>query len=586
MRESFRVFFRRIRYFLPFRKYIIALFFLNIFGFAFSLIGPFLSKLFIDKSFIQRNLSEFIRLSLISAGLFIFSTVFGLVTGVIRNKIGIKVKLALADRFIARLFAQDTSFFQSHSVGENLFRLADMEKVSSFILGQIPGFFVNVARLPIILGICLWLHPRLTGLTVLLCPLIILHSWYLRRKQRPLMEAMWRYSMKVGKKVQEIFSRFFIIKVFGWEHVERRTYMRLLIEGIRLGVKSFRISTISSISSGFLSKAIFGIISLYGGFLIIKGRLSLGTYTAIMIYVGQLAGLLQYFGSSIHFFIQDAIAIRRFFEVVESEPLVQDAVDARTLETVRGEICCENINFGYQPERCILSGINLSIPAGAWVGIVGPSGVGKTTLVNLLIRLFDPQQGRVLIDGIDISRIALRSLRRHVAVSTQEPFLFDLSIRENITYGLKNVADERIQEAITAVDMEQFVAQLDSGIDTIIGENAFRLSQGYKQRLALARCIVRNPDILILDEATASVDSLSEGKIFAAMRRARGDKTTIVVSHRLFSVREADRIFFFRPDRSVEAGTHDELARVSSQYAEFFRSQLLNDEQKNSRVNL
>ncbi|MDP2941267.1 MAG: ABC transporter ATP-binding protein [Candidatus Omnitrophota bacterium] len=584
MRDKIKLFLSRARFFLPFRKSILALFFLNMMGFIFSLASPYLSKLYIDKSFLQRNLAEFIRLTVISGVLFVISVAFGLAANFIRNRITIKVKLALAGRFIARLFSQDISFFQGHSVGENIFRLADMDKVSGFLLGQVPGFLVNAVRLPVILGICLWLHQEFTIFLILVSPAFILHSWYMRKKYRPLYEAMWLHGMKVGKKTQEIFSRFFIIKAFGWERFERRVYLRLLITGIRLGIRGFRLSVIGSLSSTFLSKAIFGAMGLYGGLLIIQGKLSLGSYTAIMIYIGQLAGLLQYFSSVFDSFVKDNIAVRRFFEVIEAEPMVKDSPYALSLVRVRGEMQCENLLFGYQPESSVLSGVNLSVPAGSWAGIVGPSGVGKTTLVNLFIRLYDPQRGRILIDGIDIRQVALVSLRTHVAVSTQEPFLFDLSIRENISYGLKGVEDARIVEAIAAVGMGEFVAQLAAGLDTVIGENAFRLSQGYKQRLALARCLVRRPDILILDEATASIDSFSEGRIFAQMRRQRQGLTTIIVSHRLFSVRDADRIYFFRPDRLIETGTHEELTQTSRQYVDFFRSQLSEDEQKKMRV--
>ncbi len=433
MNNQIQVFLRRARFFLPFRKSILVITFLNLLGFAFSLVSPYLSKLFIDKSFLERNLSEFIHLSVISAGLFIFSLVFGTITNIILNRVTIKVKLSLASRFITRLLSQDISFFQGHSVGENIFRLGNMEKVSGFIIGQVPGFLVNLVRLPIILGICLWLHSGFTIFVILTCPAFILHSWYMRKKQRPLFDAMWAQSMKTGKKVQEIFSRLFIIKSFGWEAVERRVYLRLLIEGIRLKIRGLRISVISSLSSAFLSKAVFGAMSLFGGYLIIKGKMSLGTYAAIMIYIGQLSGLLQYFSNTILFFAQDAIAVRRFFETIEAEPKVKDAADALMPEQAQGRLVCENLSFGYTSERRILSDLNIDIPAGSWVGVVGPSGIGKTTLVNLFIRLFDPDQGRILIDGIDLRRITLSYLRKHMSVATQEPFFFDLSIRENIS---------------------------------------------------------------------------------------------------------------------------------------------------------
>ena len=521
----------------------------------------------------------FLKLTVIGAVLFIISFLFNLATGIIRNRITVKFKLKLADRFISKLYSLEIMFFQAHSVGENISRLGDMEKISNFVLGQVPALLINLVRLPLILGICLWLNFKFTVFLLLVSPLYILHSLYMSRKLKPIYEAMWQYGIRLNKKIQEAFSRLLIIKAFGWERHERRAYMRLLIEGMRLGIKSFRWSIVGSISSAFLSKAIFGSMSLYGGLLIIRGKLSLGSYTAVMIYIGQLAGLLQYFSSGFERFIQDAVIIKRFFEVIETEPEVKDAPEAVELKRLQGELQFKGVSFGYQSRSPVFRNIHLSIPAGVSVGIVGPSGVGKTTLVSLMLRLYDPQEGSIILDGIDLKKISLRSLRGKILISTQEPFLFDLTIKDNISYGVKAMPLEVVEEAIKTVGMQEFVKDLPNGLNTFIGENAFRLSQGYKQRLALARAIARNPDILILDEATASIDSFTEEKIFKAMREKRQGLSTVVISHRLFSVRDADRIYFLRSDGAIEDGTHEELLGKSSLYAEFFHNQLLKSEQ-------
>jgi ATP-binding cassette subfamily B protein len=242
--------------------------------------------------------------------------------------------------------------------------------------------------------------------------------------------------------------------------------------------------------------------------------------------------------------------------------------------SIQGEIRFKQVAFGYQPEKPILKGVDLVIPAASWVAIVGPSGCGKTTLVNLILRLYEPWQGEIFLDDTQLRMIKLKSLRERVGIATQQPLLFDVSIRENITYGLKDIPQADIEEATQISGIADFIRQLPQGYATLIGEDACRLSQGLKQRLAIARAVLRNPGLLILDEATSSVDSATEEKIFQALRNKRQGLSTIVISHRLFSVKDAQRVYFFRADNRIEAGRHSELLAASQAYRDFFHHQM------------
>ncbi|MDD5477771.1 MAG: ABC transporter ATP-binding protein [Candidatus Omnitrophica bacterium] len=555
-----------------YRKRILVLFLLGLFSSSLALITPYLSKLFIDKAFIARNFDKFLNLSIVGAAIFIFTISVKAAEDIIKNKIAIKLKLDLAGRFIRKFYSLDLSFFQSQSVGENVYRLSDVENVANFILEQFPRLLVDIFKLFIILGISFWINARMTVFLLILSPLFILHSVYLQKKLRPIYQELWKYSALVSKKVYEAFSRVLIIKAFGLESYQRRSYLRSWIENIRWRIKSFRWTTINSLSSSFLTKAIYGAITLYGGWLIIKGRMTLGSYTAVMLYLTQLGGLLGSLSNNFAFLTQEAVSLNNFFEIMNTRPLIKSAPEAKTLPAIKGEILFKDVRFGYNGKP-VINELNFKIPACSWTGIVGPSGCGKTTLINLILRLYDPDAGRICLDGLDLREIELKSLRERIAVATQQPFLFDVSIKENIRYGFKNIKEELIIEAAKIACVHDFISQLPQGYHTLIGEDACRLSQGLKQRISIARAILKNPHLLILDEATSSVDSFTEERLFKALRQKRQGLSTLVISHRLFSIKDADRIYFLRGDGKIEAGVHDQLLSESQAYRDFFHNQ-------------
>lgn len=556
-----------------YRKPIFILFLLNLLSSSFLLILPNISRLFIDQAFVNKNLRVFLNLSLWGGGIFIFSVLVKAGADIIKNSIAVKLKLNLSSRFLRKFYALDLEFFQSGSVGENAYRLFDIERIVGFISEEIPHLLVELLKLPIILSICLWINPKMTALLIVLTPLFLLHRLYLRRKLNKIYEQIWISSAKLAKDIYESFSRILIIKTLRLESFQRHSYLKSLIKNIRLNIQKFRWLTFSGLAASVLSKSIYGLISIYGGWLIIKGRISLGSYAAVMLYLTQVGAILEALGYRLEYASEGIVSLERFFEIISSQPQIKDLPGARNLAEVRGEIQFENICFGYTKEKPVFRDLNFVIPASSWIAIAGASGCGKTTLANLILRLYEPWSGRILLDGVELKAINLRSLRDKIAIVTQQPFLFDVSLKENIVYGLRSVSAAQINEAVRLVCIDGFVNQLPQGYDTIIGEDAYRLSQGLKQRVAIARAVLRKPQILILDEAASSVDSLTEEKIFTQLRKNRQGSTTVVISHRLFSIKDADKIFFLRLDGQIEEGNHSYLLRESLLYRDFFRSQ-------------
>lgn len=552
------------------------IFTLSLFSSVFVLVLPYFSKLFIDLAFMNKDLNKFFNLSIWGAAIFIFSTLFKLAEDIIKNRLSVKLKIGLSNRFLKKFYALDLYFFHSKSIGENIYRFSDSRVIMDFLLEQCPQILTDICKFVIILAIAFWMNAKLTFFLVILSPLFLLHRIYIQKRMKLIYEQIWKFSAKLNKEIYEAFSRILVIKALGLEAHQRRNYLKSLLENVRLEIKGFKWGVVSSLGSSFLSKAIYGAITLYGGWLVIKGDLSIGSYTAVMIYLTQLGGIVESFGSRFEYLTREMVSLERFLEVIESEPKIRNSPQAKSIGNIESEICFENVWFGYEEDKMILKNLNFKIPAFSWTGIAGLSGCGKTTLVNLILRLYDPSRGRILIDGHDLKMITLDSLRGKIAIATQQPLLFDLSIRENITYGLKNIDQNKVEEVSRIVCIDDFVNQLSLGYDTIIGEDAFRLSQGFKQRVAIARAILRNPQLLILDEAASSVDFLTEEKIFKNLKNFRKGKTTLIISHRLLSIKDTDKIFFLKQEGQIEEGSHFELLAGSQAYGDFFRNQTEN----------
>ena len=556
-----------------YKKQVFFLVLLKLISSSFILASPFLSKLYMDDAFLARNFGKFLHISIWGAAIFILSTLFVVFEDIVKNKLKIKLQLNSVNRFIRKLYSLDLEFFLSKSVGENAYRLADIDVQADLVVEQCPSLLVDLIKLIIILGILLWVNLPITIFLLLFSPLFIINSVYIQGRLNPIYKELWYRGAKLSKETHDAFSKILIIKAFGLESYQRHIYLRSLIKNIRLGIKSFRWSMFKSLNSSFLPKVVYGVAAIFGGWLIIKGRLTIGSYTAVMLYFMQLVILLKSLSYEFEYFAKKTVLLERFLETMDTQPRIKDLPGANSLESIKGFIQFKNVTFGYQPKKLIFKELDLDIPPHAWMAMVGPSGCGKSTLINLILRLYEPRQGEVLLDGVDLRMVRLNDLRKNIAIATQQPLLFDVSIRENISGGLKNLTREEIEGAAGIACLEDYIKELPQGIDTLTGEDACLLSHGLKQRVALARAIARKPYLLILDEATSSVDAFTEEKILRALRQKRQNLSTIVISHRLFAVKDADRIYFLKGDSIIEEGTHAELMSKSQAYQDFFKNQ-------------
>jgi ATP-binding cassette subfamily B protein len=310
-----------------------------------------------------------------------------------------------------------------------------------------------------------------------------------------------------------------------------------------------------------------------GAWFFIDGKIDMGDFMAFLLLSNIFFRPIEKINAVIESYPKGIAGFKRYLEIIDTEPEIADAKNAVELKHVRGDIRFENVSFGYESSRRILNNISLSIKPGETVAFVGPSGAGKTTICSLLPRFYEVEEGRITVDGVDVRDVQLQSLRKHIGIVQQDVFLFSGTIKENIAYGDLTATDEQIWDAARRASLEELLLTLPDGIDTIIGERGVKLSGGQKQRLSIARMFLKNPPILILDEATSALDTETEALIQKSLAELSVGRTTLVIAHRLTTIKNADRIMVVNADGIAEQGNHDELVAAGGIYSRLHQVQ-------------
>lgn len=466
-------------------------------------------------------------------------------------------------------------FFSRSSTGEIMARLTfDIHLVGDTIIGTFGQAFREPFYILSFGTLLFLIHWQLALLSLVVLPLIVIPIVKFGQKMRYRGLQFQERRAELNTIIQEAITGIRIVKAFVAEAHERRRFSRKNRESFRASLKIVRVEALTNPVLEVLGGiGILGVIIL-GSFLVLREILSLGGFLA---FIGALISLFQpikRLGGLNNNIQKGMVGVRRVFELMDTTPDLVEAPDAIPLSVVRGDVAFWGVSFAYDGTQPVLQDVTFEAKPGELVAIVGSSGAGKSTLVNLIPRFYDPSAGRVEIDGIDVRRVTFRSLRGQIGMVTQDTILFDDTLYNNITYGQSGAVPERVQEAARVAHAAEFIERLPQGYETPIGERGVRLSGGEKQRIAIARAVLRDPPILILDEATSALDAESERIVQEALDKLMKGRTTFVVAHRLSTIIRADKILVLDDGKIVEAGTHLDLLNARGVYCRLYQKQL------------
>lgn len=550
-KTQFKLLLKYLKYLHPYRKKLLITLFLGGSSVLLGLVNPYLSKLVVDRAIINKDLKTFVILGLIGSSIFILNGLISALMSFLRKGINLKVGFDLNKKVFTQLQQFPLAFFKEKATGEHMFRISyDIERVVDCIV-SVPDDLINIfPRVFFILAIILYLDWQMALFSLILAPILYLPIYFLTQRMRKILERLLNNCQNIYKYLEEVFSHIYLVKAFGKEKTQTRDYLKILMENIRIRLKNVRLEIFSTFAGGGFERVIIGLITLFGGYQVIKGKISIGTLTAIMIYLTQLVGLQNTFIFFLQKMTLGLVSCKRLDEIMEEKPMSENDQEKNKIILDIPCIQFKKVSFGYKSDEYILKDLEFEINKG-WISLVGPSGCGKTTILNLLLGLYIPWGGTIFIDGFNLKELNSRNLKEQVGIALQEPFLWNDTIENNIIYAKPEAMQKEIEEVAKITGVDEFAVDLTDGYKTIIGENAAKLSEGQKQKIAIARALIKRPKILILDEAMSSMDSISEEKIIQSLKKLP-IPIVITVSHRLSTITASDLVYFLKkPDELI-----------------------------------
>lgn len=535
-----------------------------------GLLGPYLIGTAVDSYIMTKNSDGLLILLIALIGIYLVHSLALFLQNYWMIGVAQGTVYTMRTQLFSHLHQLPISFFDKRQHGELMSRLTnDIENVSQTLNSSVIQIFSSVLTLIGTVSIMLWLSPLLTLITMVIVPLMFGGMKWITNRTGKRFKEQQRYLGELNGFIEETISGQKIVKTFSQEEKMIATFRE---KNEQLKTAGYWAQTYS----GFIPKLMnvlnnlsFTIIAGVGGILALKGVISVGVIIIFTEYARQFTRPLNDLANQFNTLLSAIAGAERVFDILEEEEEAKDEKTARDLtKTLKGKVCFHNVSFGYEKGKQTINDIHFKVSPGETVALVGPTGAGKTTIIQLLSRFYEPDQGAISIDGDDITTIKRESLRQQMGFVLQDTYLFQGTIRENIRYGRLEATDQEVEEAATLANAHSFITKLPKQYDTILTQNGSGISQGQKQLLSIARAILANPAILILDEATSNIDTITELKIQEALSRLMKGRTSFVIAHRLNTIQKADQILVLKDGQIIEKGDHDTLVAKKGFYHE------------------
>ncbi|MEE4597863.1 ABC transporter ATP-binding protein [Streptomyces sp. DSM 41524] len=506
--------------------------------------------------------------------LYLAASLLGLVQARVATVVVQRAVFRLREDVEHKLARLPLAYFDKQSRGEVLSRATnDIDNIQQTLQQTLSQIMASLLTIVGVLSMMFWISPLLALVALITVPVSVWVTTRIGKRAQPQFVQQWKTTGKLNAHIEEMYTGHALVKVFGREKESAQAFREQNDKLYGAGFRAQFISGLIQPSMMFIGNLNYVLVAVVGGLRVASGALSIGDVQAFVQYSRQFSQPLTQVASMANMVQSGVASAERVFELLDAPEQSAEPEDARRPEVVRGQVAFEEVSFRYQPDTPLIEGLSLSVRPGQTVAIVGPTGAGKTTLVNLLMRFYEVTGGRITLDGVDIAAMSRQELRSHIGMVLQDTWLFGGTIAENIAYGAEGASSERIVAAAKATYVDRFVRMLPDGYDTVIDEEGSNVSAGEKQLITIARAFLSEPSILVLDEATSSVDTRTEVLIQRAMASLRSGRTSFVIAHRLSTIRDADVILVMESGRIVEQGSHDALLAAGGAYARLYASQ-------------
>ncbi|MGE6513646.1 ABC transporter ATP-binding protein [Lysinibacillus sphaericus] len=565
---------RFFSYYRPYKGLFILDFSCAILAALIELAFPLVLNKVIDDILPDGELKWIVMASLLLLLLYIFNSILDFIVSYWGHMLGINIETDMRRESFSHVQKLSFRYFDNNKTGHLVSRLTnDLMDIGELAHHGPEDMFIAAMTIIGSFGVMFYIDPTFTLLIFILVPIILLLTIFFGKLMSKAFRQMFGDIADFNARVENNVSGIRVVQAFTNEEHEIK---RFKVNNNRFRTTklfSYKVMAWNEAISGILTKILSLFTLFVGAYFVLQGQLTNGEFIAFILLSGILLGPINKINMFIETYPRGMAGFKRYIDFLETSPEIADRPEAKSIEVIEGDIAFSNVSFGYTDNERALNNINLNVRPGETVALVGPSGAGKSTICSLLPRFYEVSEGAIKIDGIDIRDFKLQSLRAHIGIVQQDVFLFDGTIRENIAYGDLDASEEDIWHAAKRAQLEEVINALPEGMDTLIGERGVKLSGGQKQRLSIARIFLKNPRILILDEATSALDTETEKAIQQALNELSIGRTTLVIAHRLATIKDADRIVVVSKKGIIEEGTHDELMNIQNAYYGLYTAQ-------------